>query len=136
MLHSSIDDITWHGATILPILSVGLVGSCTTVLASLVLARANQEEGLQLDELRDRFRHLEEEHKAALERERHRLSELMHGPVQGRIAACVMALSFFSTDDAAPGALSSITEQVLEHLAAAARDLALLAEGRPPNGGA
>ena len=32
--------------------------------------------------------------------------------------------------------LASITEQVLDHLAAASRDLSLLAEGRPPNGGA
>lgn len=136
MLHSGIDDITWHGATILPMLAIGLVGSCTTVIASLVLARANLEEELLLGELRVRARRSEEEHEAALERERHRLSELMHGPVQGRIAACVMALTFFSDGDAAPGALASITEQVLEHLAAASRDLALLAEGRPPNGGA
>jgi len=136
MLHSGIDDITWHGATLLPVLSIGLVASCTTVTAALVVARANQVDQQQLDDMRAHVRRLEDEHEAALERERHRLSELMHGPVQGRIAACVMALTFLSAEDAAPGALASITEQVLGHLDAASRDLSSLAEGVPPNGGA
>lgn len=135
MLHSGIDAITWHGAAILPILSVALLASCTTVVAALILAQANAGEERALAELLRTVGAAEEEYAAALERERHRLSELMHGPVQGRIAACVMALTFFCTDDAAPGALASITEQVLDHLAAASHDLSLLAEGRPPNGG-
>ncbi|WP_156376806.1 hypothetical protein [Yonghaparkia sp. Root332] len=135
MLDSGVDDITWHGVTTLPLIVFGIITSSTTVIASLVLARANAEEERALDDLRDSLLHSEEQREADLERERHRLSELMHGPVQGRIAACVMALTFFSDGDAAPGSLATITEQVLDHLAAASRDLSLLAEGVPPNGG-
>ena len=135
MLHSGIDPITWHGAIMLPVLGGGLLTACTVVIASIVIARANEDDERTIGEIHDRIVALEAQNESALERERHRLSELMHGPVQGRIAACVMALTFFSTDDAAPGALASITEQVLDHLAAASHDLSLLAEGRPPNGG-
>lgn len=136
MLHSGIDPITWHGAAILPTLGIALLGSCTTVVASLVLARANELEERTLAELLSGVRSSEEHQAVTLDRARHQLSELMHGPVQGRIAACVMALTFFSDADAPDGALASITEQVLDHLAAASHDLSLLAEGRPPNGGA
>lgn len=133
MLHSGIDSITWHGAIVLPVLAGGFLASCSVVIAALVLARANAVDERTINAMQADLRRLEEAHTASLERERHRLSELMHGPVQGRIAACVMALTFFSTADAAPGALDTITGQVLDHLAAAARDLSLLAEGRPPN---
>lgn len=136
MLHSGIDSITWHGAIVLPVLAGGFVASCSVVIAALVLARANTDDLTTIRAMEADLAHLQEAQTASLERERHRLSELMHGPVQGRIAACVMALTFFSNSDAAPGALDSITGQVLDHLAAAARDLSLLAEGRPPNGGA
>lgn len=136
ILHSGIDPITWHGAIMLPVLGGGLLAACTVVIASIVIARANEDDERTIREVHGRIDRLVAENESALELERHRLSELMHGPVQGRIAACVMALSFFSADDTAPGALASITEQVLEHLAAASHDLSLLAEGRPPNGGA
>ncbi|MBA8846675.1 hypothetical protein [Microcella alkalica] len=136
MLHSGIDPITWQGAAILPSLGGTLIGSCATVVACLVIVRANEDDERELRRIRSEVDRLEEEHEAAVERERHRLSELMHGPVQGRIAACVMALTFFSDADAAPGALASVTDQVLDHLAAASHDLSLLAEGRPPDGGA
>lgn len=136
MLHSGIDSITWHGAIVLPVLAGGFLASCSVVIAALVLARGNADDLRTIRAMEADLRRLDEAHAASLERERHRLSELMHGPVQGRIAACVMALTFFSTADAAPGALDAITGQVLDHLAAAARDLSLLAEGRPPNGGA
>jgi hypothetical protein len=133
MLHSGIDSVTWHGAIVLPVLAGGFVASCSVVIAALVLARANADDLRTIRAMEGDLIRLDEAHTASLERERHRLSELMHGPVQGRIAACVMALTFFSTADAAPGALDTITAQVLDHLAAAARDLSLLAEGRPPN---
>ena len=136
MLHSGIDPITWHGAVLLPVIGVGLLIASTVVIASLVLARANDHDDRTLAGLRRSAALWDAENAAALERERHRLGELMHGPVQGRIAACVMALTFFSDADAPDGALDSITEQVLDHLAAASHDLSLLAEGRPPNGGA
>lgn len=135
MLHSGIDDVTWHGVFLLPILALGMTVSCSVVIAALALARSNDDDVATLRAMATDLRRLDDAHRAALERERHRLSELMHGPVQGRIAACVMALTFFSSADAAPGALATITEQVLDHLAAAARDLSLLAGEGPPNGG-
>ena len=135
MLHSGIDSITWHGAFLLPVLALGMTVSCSVVIAALALARSNDDDAATLRAMAADLQRLDEAHRASLERERHRLSELMHGPVQGRIAACVMAFTFFSSADAAPGALATITEQVLDHLAAAARDLSLLAGEGPPNGG-
>ena len=129
LLHSGIDPVAWHRVVLLLAIGLGLLVASTVVIASLVLARANADDEKTLAALRGAAALRAQEHAAALERESHRLSELMHGPVQGRIAACVMALTFFA--DAEPGALTSMTEQVLEHLAAASHDLSLLAESSP-----
>lgn len=50
---------------------------------------------------------------------------LTHGPVQGRLAACVMALNFHlaSSDRFDPVTTERVTSAVLEHLAAAISDL-------------
>lgn len=136
MLNSGIDPITWHGAVAIPLLLGGLFFSCAVVVAAIVLARANEEDTVTLSARRDEAGRLVALHALALEGERHRLAELMHGPVQGRLAACVMALNFFSRPGAEIGPLEAITGQVLDHLAAAERDLVLLTDqqgAHPPN---
>jgi hypothetical protein len=131
MLHSGIDSVTWQGAVLVPVLGGGLVVACSVVVAVVVLARANESDERLLRAIRADTARLNTEHDAALAHAQHRLSELMHGPVQGRIAACVMALTFFSAPDAPPGALASVMDDVLQHLQAASRDLSTLTENRP-----
>ncbi len=59
---------------------------------------------------------------------RAQVSTLLHGPVLGRLSACVMALNFHASDPAnlTPENNSLVTRQVLDHLALAARDMELL----------
>ena len=64
-----------------------------------------------------------------VDRERSRLSELMHGPVQGRIAACIMALNFHATSDTDAHPAQNLIDSVLDHLRAVSRDLAQIAAG-------
>lgn len=137
MLSNGIDPVAWHAAVLIPLLLGGLFSSFAVVATALGLSCANDADD---ETLRDRLaeaRSLRDAHDRTLESERSRLSELMHGPIHGRLAACVMALAFFSGADADPGHLASITDQVLDHLSAASRDLTLLAEqsrlSTPPN---
>lgn len=133
-----IDPVDWHGVTIAPILAMCLVAATTIFIATTMLNRMNDDAEAMLQDRRDEFEQLETARHATLERERERLAELMHGPVQGRLSACVMALNFFAGPGADPDRLAAVSEQVLDHLAAASRDLALLAgepdSENPPNG--
>ena len=62
-------------------------------------------------------------------RARERLAELLHGPVYGRLSACVMALNFHAEELAAGDSSRSetITETVLDYLDAASAELDALA---------
>jgi hypothetical protein len=65
---------------------------------------------------------------AAEQREREireSLTALLHGPVQGRLAACVMALTFHAQETGAPDPerTAFITDAVLEHLALASQEI-------------
>jgi hypothetical protein len=65
----------------------------------------------------------------AMENEvRNQLESVVHGPILGRLSACVMAISFYVTDEAAaarPGRFN-LTSAVLSHLDAVRNDLASL----------
>lgn len=124
MLNSGIDPITWHGLVIVPLLALGLTIATATATASLLLADANLEAEQRLNALQAELDALHERSDAVLERERARLSELMHGPVQGRIAACIMALNFHTTGGAGPEQGRELADAVLDHLSAVSRDLA------------
>ncbi len=65
-------------------------------------------------------------------RARDQVASLMHGPVQGRLAACAMALNFHTAEGGPsdPERTAAITRQVLSHLSAASADLEVLALGR------
>ena len=137
MLNSGIDPITTNGLAVVPLLVIALSIACVVLVGAVVLADANREacdavsqKNLQLELERDA-------HDSLVDRERLRLVELMHGPVQGRLAACVMALNFTAT--AAPGDGDSSAEvdaalvnSVLDHLRAVSRDLAVIAAADSP----
>ena len=75
----------------------------------------------EIQSLRARSEKLDEEARA-------QVSALLHGPVLGRLSACVMALNFHAADPANLTVESNeqVTKQVLDHLALAARDMELL----------
>ena len=129
MLNSGIDPITWHGLLIVPLLAIGLTIASGTYLSTIVLADANAEADVRLAALLDELAVLRERNEQLVERERHRLSELMHGPVQGRIAACIMALNFHAAGDTDEVRSRALTDAVLDHLRAVSRDLGQIAAG-------
>jgi hypothetical protein len=111
--------------SLLLVLPVGAVVSSVTVAAAVGLPESNRDLLRVMTEVEAERRSLAE---AALEEEnqvRLQLSELMHGPIQGRLAACAMALNFHSAEiDSAPdGRTDFITATVLSHLEAASDDL-------------
>jgi hypothetical protein len=136
LILGSIDSDAGRGVLLTPILGAGLLVASSVVIGALVVARANAVDDRTLHAVRVEVLDLDAEHDAALDRERHRVSELMHGPIQGRIAACVMALTFFTSPDAPEGSLAAITDDVLDHLKAASRDLSQLAVSSAPEASA
>ncbi len=129
MLNSGIDPITWHGLLTVPLLAIGLTIASATYLATIVLADSNAEADVQLTILQHELTTIREQNEQLVDRERRRLSELMHGPVQGRIAACIMALNFHAAGDNDEEQARFLTDSVLDHLRAVSRDLAQIAAG-------
>lgn len=124
MLNSGIDPITWHGLVIVPLLALGLTIATVTATAALLLADANLDAERRLAGLQSELIALHDRNEALMRRERERLAELMHGPVQGRIAACIMALNFHTSGGGGPDAGGELVDAVLDHLRAVSRDLA------------
>ncbi len=129
ILNSGIDPITWHGLLIMPLLAIGLTFASAASLSTIVLADANTEADVRLRTLLAELADVRERNEQLVERERHRLSELMHGPVQGRIAACIMALNFHAAGDTDEQQARALTDAVLDHLRAVSRDLGQIAAG-------
>ena len=134
LLGAGIDPVAAHGVVLLPVVSSGLLLSIVVVVAALLLARANEHDESTLRVARADVERWDAARHASIERERRRLTDLLHGPVQGRIAACVMAFNFHADSD--QETLADVADQVLDHLGAASHDLATIARGFPPNGGA
>lgn len=133
MLNSGIDPITWHGLVIVPLLAIGLTIATATASSALLLADLNNDAAARLHALEDDLAALHARNDSLLQRERERLSELMHGPVQGRIAACIMALNFHATSGTDAVAGQRLVDSVLEHLSAVSRDLASITGGGATN---
>lgn len=124
MLNSGIDPITWHGLVIVPLLALGLTIATATATAALLLADANLDAERRLAGLQTELIALHDRNEALMRRERERLAELMHGPVQGRIAACIMALNFHTSGGGGPETGGDLVDAVLDHLRSVSRDLA------------
>ena len=138
MLNSGIDPITTNGLTVLPLLMFALVTACVVLVGAVVLAVANRDASEALSEKSRQLALERKVHDAVVDRERLRLAELMHGPVQGRLAACIMALNFTATstsadNDAGLGVDTSLVDSVLDHLRAVSRDLTSIATADLPS---
>jgi hypothetical protein len=132
MLNSGIDPITQNGLTVVPLLVVALFLSYVVLVGAIVLADANLEASAEVAQRRLQRDREREAHDAVVSRERLRLTDLMHGPVQGRLAACVMALTFSAAaapaGDGGPTQVDAIlVDSVLDHLRAVSRDLSSIA---------
>ena len=94
------------------------------------LFRINEDAGSLLAESRAMIEALIVERDEIRERERRRLAILMHGPIQGRLAACVMALNFHTTaapDPAEADRVPAMVNSILAHLTDVSADLVALA---------
>jgi hypothetical protein len=129
MLTSGIDPITWHGLLIVPLLAMGLTIASAMYYSAIVLADANAEADARLATLRSALATLTAHNERVLDVERQRLSELVHGPVQGRIAACIMALNFHANSESTAEQARTLSDSVLEHLRSVSRDLEQIAAG-------
>lgn len=102
----------------------------TVLVAALIsgavgLSTTNEKLALEIADL-DQERHdLELVALVTEDRVRKDLASIMHGPVQGRLSACVMALNFHAAEleQGDPERVESITTAVLGHLEAASADL-------------
>lgn len=120
-----------------------VAGLAAAVVPTIVgIRRANDLLRRQIEELTEERRLLDRCAAADEERVRSHVSHLLHGPIQGRLSACAMALSFHGAAESPPDPerTAYITTSVLDHLEAVERDLESLAGGprepdRHPGGG-
>lgn len=130
MLASGIDPITWHGLVIAPLIAVSLILASVVFALASALFRINEEAGQLISETRATIEALTAENDEVREREGRRLAILMHGPIQGRLAACVMALNFHTTaapDPADEDRVPAMLDSILAHLTDVSADLVALA---------
>jgi hypothetical protein len=117
-----------NALTILFPIAVCFASAC--ISAAVGFANTNLELTVRLETITEDGRRLHAKSAASERRAKKQLAALLHGPVQGRLSACAMALNFHAN---APGKMDptrtgSITSSVLEHLDAASRDLDALTE--------
>ena len=132
MLNSGIDPITTNGLLIVPLLAISLTLASVTFVAAITLASVNIVAEQQLRDTRSQSTVEREAHEDLTARERRRLADLLHGPVQGRLAACVMALNFSTADGVGTEQTQELVDSVLQHLRAVARDLTVIAAADSP----
>ncbi|MER3388991.1 MAG: hypothetical protein RJQ01_03065 [Microcella sp.] len=119
MLASEIDPITWHGLLIAPLMAVSLILTSTVFALATALYRLNEDAGAELAQTRTTIEALDRERAETRRRERRKLAILLHGPIQGRLAACVMALNFHTAalaDGSSAGPTSAVIDAVALHL--------------------
>ncbi len=129
MLNSGIDPITWHGMIVVPLLAISLTIASAMYYSAIVMSDANTEADARLAVLRAELAAQRAANEQIVAREHQRLSDLMHGPVQGRIAACIMALNFHANGDATDTQTRELATAVLDHVRAISRDLERIATG-------
>jgi hypothetical protein len=117
--------------TFVYLLPVAVAISAAMVMGALGIAAANRElagalEGVNLDHERLRRSTGDRNLRATAQ-----VASLLHGPVIGRLSACVMAINFRPGELREPSDLgnSQIADRILSHLEAAAIDLELLSRG-------
>jgi len=111
-------------------LPLGIIFSAASFSAAIGLEAANRELIAQTNALREETALLELASTETETRVRENLSIVLHGPVLGRLSACVMALNFHASAAVRPTveATAVTTGHVIDHLALAAHDLELISE--------
>lgn len=124
LLNSGIDPVTWHAVVIVPLFGVSFSIASAMYFSVIVLSEVNSDAESQLGILEAELGRQRHHNEITVARERERLAQLMHGPVQGRIAACIMALNFHAASDSNPAQTNELARAVIDHLHAVAQDLA------------
>lgn len=114
---------------LVPLVGLTILFAQSTVIGAIVVGTANDHDNARLTLVSARSARLQSVRRERSRRERERMAQLMHGPIQGRLAACVMALNFHaSTAETDPSGAEQIMESVLDHLQAVSRELIALTE--------
>jgi hypothetical protein len=126
------------GVVLVFVFPFATVLTSSLIAATVGLSGANQSLTSTITDLDNERHDLEIITQVTEDRVRKDLATLMHGPVQGRLSACVMALNFHAAEleQGNPDLVASVTRAVLEHLEAASSDLdslgiTVLADARP-----
>lgn len=114
---------------LVPLVGLTILFAQSTVIGAIVVGTENDHDDARLTLVTTRSARLQATRLERGRRERERMAQLMHGPIQGRLAACVMALNFHaSTAETDPAGAQQIMESVLDHLQAVSRELIALTE--------
>lgn len=102
---------------VIPLTAVALVLAHTTVSVAFVMADANSADDAALRAMTAEYERLSADRAERSRQARERMAQLMHGPIQGRLAACVMALNFHAEIvNSDPERAEAMLTSVMEHL--------------------
>lgn len=127
---ASSPDVTPAWWALVAITAVAISAAHTTYTAAFIVADANRADDEALSALARETSELASRRSERSRAAREQMAQLMHGPIQGRLAACVMALNFHADIvDSDPERADVMLSSVMEHLHAVAVDLQTLGEG-------
>ena len=117
--------LTLRDLNILFVLPIGFILSAAALSAAVGIAMDNLNLLATVAERRSEFDELHKHSRAREERIAAQVNEILHGPILGRLSACVMALNFFLAEPDHTRGLrrNATTEGVLAHLELITRDL-------------
>ncbi|HET8956933.1 MAG TPA: hypothetical protein VFM95_00610 [Microcella sp.] len=111
------------------ITAVAIGAAHSTYTAAFIVADANRVDDAALSHLVAETTELAERRSERSRAAREQMAQLMHGPIQGRLAACVMALNFHAgIAGSDPERADAMLTSVMDHLHAVAVDLQRLGE--------
>jgi hypothetical protein len=109
----------WTGPqwAVVPVTLLALTLAHSSYSTAFIVADANAADGAALSATTAEVNKLRARRLARSKQARERMAQLIHGPIQGRLAACVMALNFHAemvTSD--PDRADSMLDSVMAHL--------------------
>ena len=117
------------GWGLIVITAVAIIAAHTTYTAAFIVADANRIDDAALSRLVAEASELAARRAERSRAAREQMAQLMHGPIQGRLAACVMALNFHADIAGSdPARADAMLSSVMDHLHAVAVDLQRLGE--------
>lgn len=119
----------WTGSQwqVLPMTLMSLALAHTLYSIAFVVADANAKDDEALRNATAELDTLRERRAARSRHARERMAQLIHGPIQGRLAACVMALNFHAEIVATdPARAEVMLDSVIEHLKGVTAELQTL----------